>query len=313
MLFTILRDIVRTTDAILIDRGDLSKEVPLQKIGLTQRYIMNFANKFDKPAYVATNLLDSMISGLQPNRAEINDITSNLFNGAMGLVLAAETAIGDHPVQVVRMAAGIIEETTNYLNHHTDLNIHEFIDQVYENSLILPHGGKLVQNYIEEDINEIKNKNLPRIYLDEQSALDVEQLASGTYSPITGFMDISEMSSVLESNRLKDRTIWTLPILLQMHKDDIKFKLNDRILLFSRQEDELVGVIEVKNIEKIPNMSEVSKKWFDTNDDSHPGVRYFKSKGDYVISGDVFKFRHNGRSKTLRTNATTNQIDIKRS
>jgi pyruvate kinase len=292
-----LRDIIKTSDAILIDRGDLSKEVPLQKIGLTQRYIMNFANKFDKPAYVATNLLDSMISGLQPNRAEINDITSNLFNGAMGLVLAAETAIGDHPVQVVRMAAGIIEETTNYLNHHTDLNIHEFIDQVYENSLILPHGGKLVQNYIEEDINEIKNKNFPRIYLDEQSALDVEQLASGTYSPITGFMDISEMSSVLESNRLKDRTIWTLPILLQMHKDDIKFKLNDRILLFSRQEDELVGVIEVKNIEKIPNMSEVSKKWFDTNDDSHPGVRYFKSKGDYVISGDVFKFRHNGRQK----------------
>ena len=124
-----LRDIIKTSDAILIDRGDLSKEVPLQKIGLTQRYIMNFANKFDKPAYVATNLLDSMISGLQPNRAEINDITSNLFNGAMGLVLAAETAIGDHPVQVVRMAAGIIEETTNYLNRHTDLNIHEFIDQ----------------------------------------------------------------------------------------------------------------------------------------------------------------------------------------
>ena len=292
-----LQDIVKTSDAILIDRGDLSKEVPLQKIGLTQRYIMNFANKFDKPAYVATNLLDSMISGLQPNRAEINDITSNLFNGAMGLVLAAETAIGNHPVQVVRMAAGIIDETTNYLNRHTDLNIHEFINHVYENSLILPHGGKLVQNYIEEDINEIKNKNLPRIYLDEQLVLDVEQIATGTYSPITGFMNISEMSSVLEFNKLKNGIIWTLPIMLQMHKKDIKFKVNDKVLLFTKQGDEVIGVIEVENIENIPDMSEVSKKWFGTNDSNHPGVKYFNSKGDYVISGDVFKFRHNGPQK----------------
>ena len=292
-----LQDIVKTSDAILIDRGDLSKEVPLQKIGLTQRYIMNFANKFDKPAYVATNLLDSMISGLQPNRAEINDITSNLFNGAMGLVLAAETAIGNHPVQVVRMAAGIIDETSNYLNRHTDLNIHEFINHVYENSLILPHGGKLVQNYIEEDINEIRNKNLPRIYLDEQSALDVEQIATGTYSPITGFMNINEMLTVLEFDKLKNGIIWTLPILLQMHKEDIKFKVNDKVLLFTKQEDELIGVIEVDNIENIPDMSEVSKKWFGTNDDNHPGVKYFNNKGDFIISGNVFKFRHNGPQK----------------
>jgi len=292
-----LQDIIKTSDAILIDRGDLSKEVPLQKIGLTQRYIMNFASKFDKPAYVATNLLDSMISGLQPNRAEINDITSNLFNGAMGLVLAAETAIGDHPVQVVRMAAGIIEETTNYLNRHTDLNIHEFIDSVYENSLIPPHGGKLIQNYLEEDAVDLINKNFPRIYLDEQLALDVEQLATGTYSPISGFMDINEMSSVLQSNKLKNGNVWTLPILLQMNKDDIKFKINDRVLLFAKQENEVIGVIEVNNIEKIPDMNDVSNKWFNTSDENHPGVKYFKSKGDYIISGDVYKFRHDSPQK----------------
>ena len=258
---------------------------------------MNFANKFDKPAYVATNLLDSMITGLQPNRAEINDITSNLFSGASGLVLAAETAIGEHPVQVVRMAAGIIDETTNYLNHNTTLNIHEFIDQVYENSLIPPHGGKLVQNYIDEDIKEVIDKNLPKIYLDEQSALDVEQLATGTYSPISGFMDTNEMNLVLESNRLKNGTVWTLPILLQMNQSDINFKINDKVLLVTKQENEVIGLIEVNNIEKISDMDLVAKQWFATNDISHPGVSYFKSKGEFIISGDVYKFRHDSFQK----------------
>ena len=292
-----IKDIARATDAILIDRGDLSKEVPLQKIGLVQRYIMNFANNFGKPAYVATNLLDSMITGLQPNRAEINDITSNLFSGARGLVLAAETAIGEHPVQVVRMAAGIIEETTNYLNHDATLNIHEFVDQVYENSLILPHGGKLVQNYIDENMKDMLAKSLPKIYLDEQSALDVEQLASGTYSPIKGFMDVGEMTTVLETNKLKNGTIWTLPIMLQMNKENIHFKVNDKVLLFTKSGDELIGMLEVSNIEKIADMDYVAKKWFDTSDSAHPGVKYFKSKGDHIISGDVFKFRHDSFQK----------------
>jgi len=292
-----IKDIVRATDAVLIDRGDLSKEVPLQKLGLVQRYIMNFANNFDKPAYVATNLLDSMISGMQPNRAEINDITSNLFSGASGIVLAAETAIGKHPVQVIRMAAGIIEETKNYLNHNTGLNIHEFIDHVYENSLILPHGGTLVQNFINEDAKEIIKLDLPKIYLDEQAALDVEQLATGTYSPVSGFMDISEMNSVLESNKLINGAIWTLPILLQMNENEIKFKINDKVLLFAKQENEVIGLITIKNIEKIADMDYIADRWFGTNDNSHPGVKYFKSKGKYIISGDVYKFRHDSFQK----------------
>jgi sulfate adenylyltransferase len=286
-----LQDIVRTTDAILIDRGDLSKEVPLQKVGVTQKYIVNFANKFETPVFVATNLLDSMIDGLQPNRAEINDITSTLFNGASGLVLAAETAIGNHPVEVVRMAAGVIEETTNYLNHYTDLNIHKYIDRVYENSLILPHGGKLVQNYWDEEPENIDKKNMPCIYIDEQTALDLEQLASGTYSPLKGFMDQEEMNSVLESYKLIDGNVWTLPILLQMKKEDIGFKINERVLFYSKQEKKLIGMLEVKNIEKISDLDSIAKRWFNTTDEDHPGVKYFKSRGDYIISGDVFRLR----------------------
>lgn len=289
-----IKDIVRTTDAILIDRGDLSKEVPLQKIGVTQKYIMNFANKFEKPVYVATNLLDSMIAGLQPNRAEINDITSILFSGASGLVLAAETAIGKHPVEVVRMAAGIKEETSKYLSHYPDLNINEYVDKIYENSLILPHGGALVQNYLNSEPEEIKDKNLPKLYLDKQTVLDVDQIATGTYSPLKGFMNLDELTSVLDSYKLPSGDIWTLPILLQLEEENITFKINDSVGLYTKAGKELVGVLEVRGIEKIPDKDVIAQKWFNTTDINHPGVKYFKKKGDYLVSGDVLKFRHSG-------------------
>jgi len=252
---------------------------------------MNFANNFETPVYVATNLLDSMISGLQPNRAEINDITSILFNGAAGLVLAAETAVGNHPVEVVRMAAGVMKETTSYLNHYTDLNIHEYINKVYENSLIPPHGGELVQNYLEEDVNEIENKNFPKIYLDEQTALDIEQLAVGTYSPVSGFMNLNETNSVLDSYKLPDGNTWTLPILLQMNEHDINFNINDRVLLYNKMDRELIGLLEVSNIEKIPDLNELAERWFNTSDVNHPGVNYLINRGNILVSGRVYKIR----------------------
>ena len=104
-------------------------------------------------------------------------------------------------------------------------------------------------------------------------------------------MDSSEMNSVLESYKLLNGTVWTLPILLQMNEDKIKFKINDRVLLYAGRDHELVGLLEVKKIEKISNLNLIAEKWFGTAEDKHPGVKYFKSRGNYVVSGDVFKLR----------------------
>lgn len=113
---TNLEDICRVSNAILIDRGDLSREVPLQKIALAQKHILDTAKKLRVPVYVATNLLESMVENFSPTRAEINDITSTLLDGSRGLVLAAETAIGRYPVQSVRMAVNVKKEVENYIN-----------------------------------------------------------------------------------------------------------------------------------------------------------------------------------------------------
>ena len=98
-----INDILNLSDAALIDRGDLSREEPIDKIPLLQRLIIKKANEANVPIYVATNLLETMINQKRPTRAEVNDIISTLFMGANGLVLAAETAIGKYPIESMVM------------------------------------------------------------------------------------------------------------------------------------------------------------------------------------------------------------------
>lgn len=104
-----LKDILEVTDEILIDRGDLSRQVSIEKIPFLQRRIISLARIYDKPVYVATNLLESMVKSRNPSRAEVNDIVSTILMGSDGLVLAAETAIGSNPLLAVEVVAKIIK------------------------------------------------------------------------------------------------------------------------------------------------------------------------------------------------------------
>lgn len=105
-----LDGIITDSDEILIDRGDLSREVSLVKIPFLQRRIISIAKAKKTPVNVATNLLESMITNMLPTRAELNDVVSTLLMGADGLVLAAETAIGRFPVESVKRIKKLIEQ-----------------------------------------------------------------------------------------------------------------------------------------------------------------------------------------------------------
>ena len=105
-----LKGILEQTDEILIDRGDLSRRVPIERIPFLQRRIISIARSMRTPVHVATNLLESMVTTRSPNRAEVNDVVSTLEMGANGLILAAETAIGKHPVEAVKMVRTLIDE-----------------------------------------------------------------------------------------------------------------------------------------------------------------------------------------------------------
>jgi len=105
-----LEEILGSTDKILIDRGDLSREIRIEGIPLLQKSLIRAANSRGVPVYVATNLLESMVDRRVPTRAEVNDVINTLIDGADGLVLAAETAIGKYPVEAAQMISSLIQE-----------------------------------------------------------------------------------------------------------------------------------------------------------------------------------------------------------
>ena len=105
-----LDEILPLVNYILIDRGDLSREIVIEKIPFIQRRIISKAKSKHVPVYVATNLLESMVKAAIPTRAEVNDVASTLLMGADGLVLAAETAIGKNPIEAVQMINSLVKQ-----------------------------------------------------------------------------------------------------------------------------------------------------------------------------------------------------------
>ena len=113
-----LKKISHVSDALLIDRGDLSRYIPIEKIPVAQEMIIKNSIKYKTPTYVATNLLETMIKESEPTRAESHDIFSSLNQGCSGLVLAAETAIGTSPIACVKFLKRCIKnyQTIKKLN-----------------------------------------------------------------------------------------------------------------------------------------------------------------------------------------------------
>ena len=101
-------EIIEAADSVLIDRGDLSHEIALEYVPFYQKAVVRRANRGNRPVYVATNLLESMVTSNTPTIAEANDIANTLLDGVHGLVLAAETAVGIDPVGSVDIVLRII-------------------------------------------------------------------------------------------------------------------------------------------------------------------------------------------------------------
>ncbi len=105
-----LRDIIVESDAVMIARGDLGVELPVEKIPLLQKQIIRMCIHRAKPVIVATQMMESMIELNKPNRSEITDVANAVIEGADAVMLSAETAAGEHPVLVVETMRKIILE-----------------------------------------------------------------------------------------------------------------------------------------------------------------------------------------------------------
>ena len=275
-----LEEIAAHSDALLIDRGDLSRQVPIEFLPQIQKSILRRAKGVGCKVYVTANLLESMVSTPAPTPAEVNDIHNTLIDGADGLVLAAESAIGKFPIRCVTMIGRLAQSIERCYGSDRWYYPDEAVS-----SLVEPHGGRLVhREAIPAEVNDLDR--LPSLTAQDTVLLDCEQIARGTYSPLTGFMDRETLETVLDSHRLPSGEIWPLPIVLQIPGGDAaSFGPGERIAIKSNAGD-ICALLDVSEIFSL-DLDKFAKRYYGTTSRNHPGVAAMVRFGNTFAAGDV--------------------------
>lgn len=275
-----LEEIIAFSDALLVDRGDLSRQVPIELLPQTQKRVLQRAQSAGCRVYVATNLLESMVSMPTPTRAEVNDIYNTLADGADGLVLAAETAIGKYPIQCASMVRKVIGAFQRDGHDGGDFYPVDAVSLLME-----PHGGRLVHR--EAGPADLKDlERLPRVAIPERELMDCEQFGYGTYSPLAGFMTRETLESVLDACRLPGGEVWTLPVLLQVKPEDTRAIATGERVALTDGKGTVHALLDVSEI-YCYDLRSLAGRMFGTTSRKHPGVARLLRRGDCFLGGDV--------------------------
>ncbi len=275
-----LEAIADASDALLIDRGDLSSHVHLEYIPRVQKHILSAAAHRGTPVNVATNLLESMVTQRSPTRAEVNDIYHSVVDGASGLVLAAETAIGHYPVRCARMVRQVVSTLPE--TSEADLRMTEAAPLPTDPTTY----SKVRSDAWVFTVDQDDLLGLRRVPQPESTLLDCEQLAQGTYSPLAGFLGREELESVLTRNRLPDGSAWSLPIILAVDPEVAgSLAIGDRIVLTDTL-DRAHSVVDIEEIYEVDPL-DVAERWFGTVSERHPGAASFLAGGRHFLAGPV--------------------------
>ena len=108
-------EIIRAADCVMVARGDLGIELPIEEVPMVQKQLLRIAGRLARPSITATQMLDSMVTSSRPTRAEVADVANAILDGTDAVMLSQETAIGAYPVGAVQMMAAVAERTEHSL------------------------------------------------------------------------------------------------------------------------------------------------------------------------------------------------------
>ena len=272
-----LDEIIKESDLIMIDRRDLATAVGEEKIPLAQKLIINKCKESVTPVIVASEAILSMINQPQPSIADLMDIANTVLMGADYVMLSEETAIGDHPIEVVEKVKDLITKINN--DEKT-----KRLDQIN------PHGGILIDRSLSREAREEYLKNIDNyqsIGLNEEQLMDVDKIAIGAFSPLEGFMTQKELESVLDKMILPSGIVWTIPIILDVSEEEAKrIGVGDNIILTDQRNDHPIAMFTIEDKYKI-NKDEFITKYFNTLDPHHPGVFKARNLRPVFLGGKI--------------------------
>lgn len=121
-------EILQHCDGLMVARGDLGVEVPMEEVPAIQKELVEKARHYAKPVIIATQMMETMINSLTPTRAEVNDVANSVLDGADAVMLSGETSVGKYPVDVIKNMSKIIKniETTDFYQDKNSIIEKEF-------------------------------------------------------------------------------------------------------------------------------------------------------------------------------------------